>query len=113
MYEYRATVDRIVDADTLDLNISLGFGVHKKERIRLARVDAWEVRGDERIQGTKAKEFVEDILHAVNEVTITTMKDKKGKYGRYIAEVLIPYEGSNKNLGDLLIEKGHATEYGK
>lgn len=113
MYEYRATVERVVDADTLDLLISVGFGIYKKERIRLARVDAWETRGDERIQGVKAKEFVEDVLHAVTEVTITTIKDKKGKYGRYIAEVLIPYEGKNVNLGDLLVEKGHATEYGK
>lgn len=111
MYEYKATVSRIVDADTLDLDIDLGLGVHKKERIRLARVDAWEVRGDERIQGVKAKEFVEDLLHSINEVTITTMKDKKGKYGRYIAEVLIPHDGKNENLSDLLVEKGHAKEY--
>lgn len=113
MYEYKAQVVRIVDADTLVLDVDLGFNVRIRETIRLARVDAWETRGDERIQGTKAKEFVEDILHAVNEVTITTMKDKKGKYGRYIAEVWIPYDGKNANLGDLLVEKGHATEYDK
>ena len=111
MYEYRATVDRVVDADTLDLDIDLGLGVHKKERIRLARIDAWEVRGDERVQGIKAKEYVEDLLHSIDEVTITTKKDKKGKYGRYIAEVLIPHDGKNRNLSDLLVEHGHATEY--
>ena len=93
------------------LEIDLGFGVSITQHIRLARINTPEIRGEERDAGVRAKEYVEDVLHGVQEVLITTARDKKGKWGRYIAEVVFPKDGENKNLSDLLLEKGYAEEY--
>lgn len=118
MYEYQATVHRIVDADTLDLNVDLGMGVFTRQRIRLARVDAWEVRGEEREKGMAAKVRVAELLAGTEDgpmkVIIRTKKDKRGKYGRYIAEVIIPARQEDGilvpevNLSDKLVAEGHA-----
>jgi len=111
MYDYKAKLVRVIDGDTLVLMVDLGFGVKMKHHIRLARINTPEVRGEERDAGMRAKEYVEDVLHGVQELIITTNKDKKGSFGRYIAEVTFPKDGENKNLGDLLLEKGYAEEY--
>jgi len=108
LFEYRATVHRIVDGDTFDLDVDLGFGVMMRQRVRLARVDTWEVRGEERPLGLKAKERVEELMPPGTKVTMRTLKDK-GKYGRYLAEIIL---ASYENLGDLLLNEGHATLYG-
>jgi len=108
MWEYIATVRKIVDADTFDLEIDLGFGVLKKERIRLAGVDAWEVRGEEREKGLVAKAFVENCIPVGSVVTVLTMQEK-GKYGRYIAEVTYGDASRGKvNLSRELVDEGHA-----
>jgi len=106
MYEYRATIDRIVDGDTADVFVDLGFRVTTHQRLRIGRVDAWETRGVERKAGKAAKAFVEAELPQGKVVTVRT--SKQGKYGRYIAE--IEYDG--KNLSDQLLEHGHALPYG-
>jgi micrococcal nuclease len=108
---YAATIRRVVDADTIDLDIDLGFSIHSKQRVRLARVDAWEVRGEEREQGQVAKARVEELLPLGKVVYVQTHKDKTGKYGRYIAEIWLS-AASPVNLSDLLVEEGHA-EYVK
>ncbi len=109
VWTYYATVARIVDADTFDLVIDLGFGVSIKERIRLAGVDAWETRGEERPEGLAAKAFVEEVMPVGSVVMIRTDKDR-GKYGRYIAEVWYG-ETFYINLGLRLLKEGHATVY--
>ena len=110
MWTYKAEVLRVVDGDTIDVLVDLGFGVYKKERLRLARVDAWETRLEEREKGLAAKEFVKKETPEGSTVTITT--SRKGKYGRYIAEV--SYLGSDRaeNLSDKLVQEGHAIPYG-
>ena len=80
-YSYHATVQRIVDADTLDLVIDCGFNIKTIQRIRVAGIDAWEVRGPEREKGLKAKEFVESMMSAGTKVIVRTGKDR-GKYSR-------------------------------
>ena len=71
MYEYKATVIKVVDGDTLHLNIDLGFNInYNKQIIRLARINAPE-------------------LLCNKQVTIKTIKDTKDKYGRYLAEVYL------------------------
>jgi len=116
MFEYKAIVKKIVDADTIDVDIDLGFKMKTEQRLRLARVDAWEVRGEERVKGLKAKEFVEDVIPVGTRVTVRT--EKTGKYGRYIAEVIyMPKsieefkENGMLNLSDELLRAGHATLY--
>jgi len=108
MYTYRAKVNRVVDGDTFDVTIDLGFGAFLKQRLRLARVDTPEVRGEERPEGLKAKEFVELWFGKWDgEIIVKTTKER-GKYGRYIAEVASP---EDENLSDLLLAEGLAEEY--
>ena len=114
-YKYRAKVMRIYDADTIFLDIDLGCGVHitgnngKGEGVRLARIDAWEVRGGERDKGLVARDFVRDEFPAGADVVIETTLDKTGKYGRLIAEVWYTnVAGTWFNLSDELVDLGHA-----
>lgn len=102
MFTYKAKVIKIVDADTLDVEIDLGFNIHYKVRLRLSNVDAPELKTKE---GKEAKAFVEQEL-ASGEVTVTTYKTEK--YGRYLA--LVIYSDKNgviKALNDELAIKGH------
>ena len=119
-YQYKAQMIRTVDADTLDLDVDLGFGVHMDMRVRVARIDAWEVRGEEREKGLAAEDWVNGELDG-KQLRIKTDKDKKGKYGRYIAEILYDPEADGyvdlgdtpeealTNLSDALVKEGHAT----
>lgn len=112
LYIRRAKVERVVDGDTLDLLVDLGYEVWVKERVRLARIDAPEVRGVERESGLAAKEFVEKML-LLDEIDFITVKTTrhKGKYGRYIAEIEFEVEGETVNLSDMMMAEGHAEEY--
>jgi micrococcal nuclease len=110
MYEYHATVRRVVDGDTLDLRIDLGFTVHVEIRVRLGRVDTPEVHGvkkssEEYARGKVASEFVAQWLQEADAfgVPIIIRTQKTGKYGRWIAEVL---DTDGVCLNDVLIEKG-------
>jgi len=112
MYKYTATVTRVVDGDTLDLLIDCGFGITKKIRARLYGIDAPETYGvkhssAEYVKGKAATDFVVKWLKNVNyEVIILTHKDKKGKYGRYLAEIVSPK--TLKLLNEDLVTSGHA-----
>jgi micrococcal nuclease len=108
MYEYKALVARVVDADTIDVIIDLGFGVHKTERLRIAGIDAAEVRGPEKVIGKQAKAFVEKLI-LDRQVIVFTLQEK-GKFGRYIADVVYDIEGGQANLGAVLVEKGFAVK---
>jgi len=77
-------VDRVVDGDTFDVTVDLGFRVTTYQRLRLVGVDTPEIRGPERPEGLKVKEYVKGLIEG-KELTIETFK--VGKYGRYICEV--------------------------
>ncbi len=85
MYTYKATVTRIVDGDTIYVDIDLGFFLRQMMKVRLRGVNTPEIRGVERPEGLKAKQFVVDSLADCPAVVIKT--SKIGKYGRYIADV--------------------------
>lgn len=104
LYTYEATLQRIVDADTVDLIIDLGCSVTIKERCRLYGINAPEMRTPE---GKAAKKYVEGLLDPQAKVLIKTHKDKRGKYGRYL--VTICYGSTTVN--DMLVRDGHAVEY--
>ena len=108
-YFYTAEVINIVDADTIDIRIDLGLSVQVNIRTRLHRIDAWEVRGEEREKGLLAKARVEELIPVGTEVTVNTHKDKKGKYGRYLVEI---FTANNKNVNNVLLTEGHAVVYG-
>ena len=111
LYTYKVRrVVRVVDADTLLLEIDLGFYTYHISRVQLARIDAPEIFGvskdsDEYKAGLKAKVFVENWLKAAKELYIKTYRDTKGKYGRYLVEV---YNDKGECLNDILVEKGLA-----
>ncbi|MFQ5502372.1 MAG: thermonuclease family protein [Acidimicrobiia bacterium] len=116
MWEYRASLrptvkGGIVDADTIDVSIDLGFGVSVFERLRLARIDAPEMQGDEKEAGEAARlALVGKLAESENRLIIQTSKGT-GKYGRWIAEVYVGEGSTRTNINDWLVEQGHAEYY--
>lgn len=110
MYEYKAIVVSIYDADTIRVDIDLGFGVWlKKQYLRFAHIDAWEIRGEEREKGLAAKYFLEEIMPVGSEILLLSLKDtsgvdKKGKYGRWIGNIWF----NEQWINSMLVENGHA-----
>lgn len=105
MFIYQASVAKVVDGDTLDLQIDLGFGVFTRQRVRLLGINAAE-HGTE--LGDKATAFARDWVQEHGPVfTVRTQKDKKEKYGRYLATVL----SDAADLGQALIDAGLAVSY--
>jgi micrococcal nuclease len=108
MYEYRGYVRKIYDGDTITVDIDLGFGiVFKGQKLRLLRLNAPEVRGEQRPEGLKSRDALRELI-GNKWVTIRTTKDKKGKYGRWLAEVLIDQNDTQLNVNDWLITEGYA-----
>ena len=104
MYEYNCKIVRVVDGDTVDVDIDLGFDTWKcGERIRLYGIDTPECRtrnATEKAAGFLAKAFVEDVLHVGGIYKLTTKE--KGKYGRYLGTIKID--------GDLTINAALVSE---
>ena len=103
-YRYRAHVLKIYDGDTITVRVDLGFHTHRIERLRLARINAWEVRGEERPAGLVARDWLRSQI-LDRDVIVQTITDKTGKWGRYIAEV---FTLDGENLNDALVADGHA-----
>ncbi len=109
MFEYRAKVTAVYDADTITVDIDLGFHAwQKKMKLRFYGIDAPEMRGKERPDGLKARDWLRQRILG-NEVTIITHKDKQGKYGRWLAEVY-PVGNFNISYNRMLVNAGHAVE---
>ena len=107
MYEYRALVKRVYDGDTITVDIDLGFNIiMRNQKIRLLGIDTPEIRGSQRPEGLLAKTALEN--RVLNEwITLKTKKDKKGKYGRWLGEILLLEE----NVNDWMIKEGYAKKY--
>lgn len=101
MFEYKAKITNVVDGDTVDAIIDLGFKITSKQRLRVARIDTPE-RGENGYQ--EAKEFVQ---HCVLNKEVDIKSEKISKWGYYLAEVYI--EG--RNLSDMLIAANLAKSY--
>ena len=119
MYEYRVKIIKVVDGDTVDVDIDLGFGVWlNKQRIRLYGIDAPESRTrdlDEKRYGLKAKEWLKERLS--DGAILKTRLDKKGKYGRILGEFLVleneghPQFEHPVNVNEEMIDKHLAVSY--
>jgi micrococcal nuclease len=108
LYHYNAKVTKVYDGDTITVDIDLGLSTWVRgEKIRLARINAPEVRGEQRPQGLVAAEFLRNLL-IDQEVIIQTIKDKKGKYGRYIGDVWLQQGEQWTNASDLMVQNGYA-----
>ena len=111
MYEYRAFVRKVYDGDTITVDIDLGFEVLlKNQKLRLYGINTPEVRGESREEGLKVRDLVRSRI-ANKWIIVKTHRDKKGKYGRWLAEI---YESSvEESLNDWLLNEGHAVEFMK
>ena len=117
MYEYRCKISRVVDGDTVDVDIDLGFGVWMhKERIRLHGIDTPESRTrdlEEKKYGLIAKQKIKDFMPVGSMQTLVTTKDKAGKFGRILGKFLI-YDkttDSQMTINDWMIREHHAVAY--
>lgn len=108
-YQYRGIVQSVYDADTVRVDVDLGMSIWlRNEPLRLARINAPEVRGEEREAGVAAREYLREAVDG-REVVIVTERDGKGKYGRYIAELWVKdSQGEWINMNDRLVAAGHA-----
>jgi len=117
LWFYRAKITRVIDGDTVEAVCDLGFGSYRVERLRLAGVDAPELRPRrgtpeereaERLLAHKAKERVAELLEG-REVVIRTYKT--GSFARWIAQVYHDPADRTKTVNDLLLEEGLAKPY--
>ena len=111
MYEYSCKVDRVVDGDTIDVVLDLGFDILYRCRVRLYGIDTPESRTrnkDEKVRGKLAGSFLQDAVDKGNKVIIETkLKDSKGKFGRVLGNVIVDGE----NINQLMIDNYLAVAY--
>ena len=120
-YIYRAKLDRVVDGDTVDALIDVGFDIWFKKRIRFKGVDTWESRTrnlEEKKKGLAAKARTKELLEKVSSKSgyFRIKSYGLGKYGRCLGELHIDIvDGQEKltleSVNELLIKEGHAVEY--
>ena len=109
---YSCKLVRVVDGDTADAMIDLGFDTWVKKRIRFKGVDTWESRTrdlEEKAKGLEAKAFTKDLLENSDDGKFSIISYGLGKYGRVLGELFV--KGHEQSVNDLLIENGHAYEY--
>ena len=115
MYEYRCKIVKIIDGDTVDVDIDLGFGVWlHKERVRLYGIDTPESRTrdlDEKKYGLIAKDMITKFMPLGSTQTLITQKDKSGKYGRILGKFKVNDGNYDIILNDWMITNHHAVAY--
>ena len=115
MYTYRCKVVKIIDGDTVDVDIDLGFGVWlHKERIRLYGIDTPESRTrdlEEKKYGLAAKKFLTGMLDDEAGILLKTQKDAEGKFGRILGELWRTTNYADQSINDYLVDKHHAVSY--
>jgi len=116
-YIYKAKLDRVVDGDTVDALIDVGFDIWFKKRIRFKGVDTWESRTrnlEEKALGLKAKARTKELLEKVSSKSgyFRIKSYGLGKYGRVLADIFImDKDGKQWNVNKTLITEGHAYVY--
>jgi micrococcal nuclease len=115
-FAYRFSVDRVIDGDTIEGDIDLGFSVHlDDQRLRLLRVNTPERKGPTRAAGDRAKAFTERWLATHSDIVIRSRKRDKqhaerDSFGRYLVEVFGDDEGGRQEcLNDALLQSGNAV----
>lgn len=109
LYHYKSKIIEVYDGDTCTIDIDLGLHIWiKDEKIRLNRINAPELKGEERSEGLKSRDYLRSLV-LDKEVIIETIKDKKEKYGRYLAEIWIKEnETDYLNVNDMMVNAGFA-----
>jgi len=112
MFDYFCKITRVVDGDTVDIELDLGFKLTKKDRVRLTGIDTPESRTRnlaEKKLGLEAKEFLKAWCKT-NKGKIIIHTESEGKYGRLLGALYST--DSDQSVNDLMLEAGHAWEYG-
>jgi micrococcal nuclease len=114
MYEYRAKLVKVVDGDTVDVDIDLGFGVWlKNERVRIMGIDTPESRTRDKVEkifGLAAKDRLKQLIEKDTILKTFAAKDgedMKGKFGRILGDFIV----GDKMVTEIMIEEGHAVKY--
>jgi micrococcal nuclease len=110
-YEYKIEVLRVIDGDTVEARVDLGFHVSAVEKFRLVGIDAPERRGrhltpSQRAEAAASTQYLIELIAACDPLIGRTARDKRGKYGRYLVE-LIAADGG-RNLNEAMVSAGHA-----
>lgn len=108
MYNYKALITEVVDGDTVTAIVDLGFGISMTDRFRLYGINAPEMRLETKAAGQAAKARLTELVFQ-KQVMIITYKDKKEKYGRYLATINLP--GDSVSVNDRMVQEGHAIPY--
>lgn len=115
MYEYNCTINRVVDGDTVDVDIDLGFGiVLTDERVRVMGIDTPESRTSDKVEkvfGKAAKARLQELLGTKGVLKTEINKDgedMKGKFGRVLGDFVAP---DGRMCTEILIDEGHAVPY--
>lgn len=112
LFHYKATVDRVVDGDTIDVTLELGFDISYRGRVRFQGINAPESRTRDAVEkqaGLAAKRYVEDWIGGHEQrVIIQTSLDDRGKFGRILGRIL---NDEGECLNDEMVSLGHATPY--
>lgn len=118
MYEYRAKIIKVIDGDTVDVDIDLGFGVVlTDERVRMMGIDTPESRTRDKVEkkfGLASKARLKEILgkQAILQTQINRNgEDMKGKFGRILGDFQVDMDGEDKLATQVLVEEGHAVPY--
>jgi len=111
MYEYNCKVEKIVDGDTIDVVLDLGFDILYKSRVRLYGIDTPESRTrnlDEKVRGKMASAFLKKAKEEGEKVCIQTkLKDSRGKFGRVLGDVVV----DGVNINQSMVDNHHAVKY--
>jgi len=118
MYEYRVKIIKVVDGDTVDVDIDLGFGVTlTDERVRIMGIDTPESRTRDKVEKVFGKAAKQALLDMLGETSILKTQinrdgeDMKGKFGRILGDFIVDRHGESISVVDALIEDGHAVDY--
>jgi micrococcal nuclease len=116
-YIYRGKLERVVDGDTIDALIDVGFDIWIKKRIRYSGIDTWESRTrdlEEKAKGLEAKARNKELLMEISSKSgyFRLKSHGVGKYGRVLGEIFIEdKDGKQLNINETLITEGHAYVY--
>lgn len=113
MYTYKAKLIRVVDGDTIDAEIDLGFDTIVRKRIRLYGINTPDTKTKdiaEKEKGLAAKQRLTELLNS--EFVVETILNKRGKYGRVLGVVYNQLEDKTRlNINEALVDEGHAVKY--
>ena len=111
-YEYQTKITNVVDGDTVDATLQLGFNITFTDRFRLYGINAPETRTKdtiEKVKGMASKLWLKHQINTAQTITIRTLKDKRGKFGRWLA--ILCRNNEPKSLNEQMLDNGLAIEY--